>query len=96
MSLSRDIFFDYYLTIIWKKNTKQWFQMIAKDFCPMLFVAKENKVAMDRSQFGQQNAEHTLYHSKNWGWCDFCNVFERSLLCSLRLCLFVQKYSKNS
>ncbi len=31
--------------------------MIAKDVCPMLFDAKENKVEMDRSQCGLQNAE---------------------------------------
>ncbi len=36
--------------------------MIANDVCPMLFDAKENKVAMDRSQCELQNAEYILYH----------------------------------
>ncbi len=54
MSLSRDIFFDYYLTIIWKKNTKQWFQMIAKDFCPMLFVAKEKRSQWTKVSMGNK------------------------------------------
>ncbi len=68
--------------------------MIAKDVCPMLFDAKENKVEMDRSQCGLQNAE--IQFKKLGLVRHFRNVFEKRLLCSLRLCLYVQKYSKNS